>query len=339
MQNDLKIAVIGATGLVGREILAALAERKHSAGKITAFASERSEGLEVDYGDDTLEVEKVTEEAFRGIGLAIFATPPEASRALIPWARRAGVSVIDLSSAFRSDPACVLVAPTVRRLGDQTPAVSGKWVRCPSVGAMVSATLLNPLDAQYGLVAIEMVGLISASSAGVRGVSELQQQTASLLSANELDEGRFPHRLAFNVIPQVGTVSEVAGWTSEEALWKNDWETLWVSELKPKLMFSALQIPTFHGHLFQITFQLRQSAAIEQIREYFKKIPSVKVLDSLGEKIYPMPMLIAADSSIHVGRIRANPAFENSFSLTAVIDNVVRGAALNALETADLMFR
>ncbi|MGQ0507542.1 MAG: aspartate-semialdehyde dehydrogenase [Myxococcaceae bacterium] len=333
MNFNTPVAVVGATGVVGREIVGALESAGHAAEHLTLLASERSEGEELPYGDDTLAVEKVTPESFRGVKIAIFATPADVSRTLAIAAQQAGAWVVDLSTAFRADPQVPLILPAInpQRLRS---AFKGRIVRCPSPITSALVTLLEPLRTSLGVRDVSVTALMGASAAGERGVSELEKQSADLLSGKEVEASFFPHRLGFNLIPQVGEFGE-AGETTEEESWATE-AALLVSE-PPQLSGTAIQVPTFFGHLLSLTVRLRTGATAEKVRELLKEGPGMKLLDTPAERIYPMPMLVTADDALHVGRIRQQRGALDGFHLVAAIDNAGRGAALNAVETAGLL--
>ncbi|MBJ6763215.1 aspartate-semialdehyde dehydrogenase [Myxococcaceae bacterium JPH2] len=328
MRDDLKIAVVGATGVVGREVLAALYARDIPAERVRAFGSERSQGLEVEYGEDTLEVERATPEAFRGVGLALLATPAEASRVLAPAAQAAGAWVVDASSAFRSDGNVPLVLPgfNLEALGPQF-TFKGRVVALPGVVSASVIHILEPLRRAFGVVRAQVTALMSVSGAGVRGVAELEKQTADLLSGREPEPQAFPHRVGFNLVPQVGGFMVNSPWTEEEGSWTLEAARLFAARGEvPVIAGTAVQVPTFHGHGLTVNVQLKTPGPVDQVRAALKTSPSLKVLDAPGERIYPMPMLIVSDPAIQVGRVRAFPQAPEWVSLFAAVDNAGRAA-------------
>lgn len=335
--RQVQVAVVGATGVVGHELLGALQERGYPPERITALASERSEGSEVDFAEETLEVEKATPESFRGMGLALFATPPEVSRTLCPAAQAAGAWVVDASPAFRRDPQVPLVVPAVNPAALQGP-FRGRIVAAPSPVTAALVTVLEPLRRTFGLRRVSVTALMAASSAGKRGVAELEAQTANLLSGRESEPGHFPHRLAFNLIPQVGEVPAGSASTSEEESWRDEASRLWAGQADlPPLQGTAIQVPTFFGHGLSLDVELGGPATPEQAGQALKASPGLKLIDSLGERVYPMPMLVTADPSIHVGRLRGVPGEPRRLLLFAAFDNVGRGVALNLVEAGEAL--
>lgn len=332
MNENLRIAVVGATGVVGSEVLSSLFDRDFPAENLTVLASERSEGEELEYGEETLEVEKASADAFRGMGLVLFATPAEVSRTLAPAAQAAGAWVVDASPAFRADGNVPLVLPGFNSevLGA---SFKGRIVAVPSAVTTALVTLLEPLRQAFGVAQVQVTALLGVSSGGQQGVRELEQQTAALLSGREPESHVFPHRVAFNLVPQVGPFMANSPWTEEEAGWTLEAARLFAPKGEvPVVAGTAVQVPSFYGHGVSVHVRLRQPAPVDQARAALKASPALKVLDSPGEKIYPMPSLVTADPTVHVGRLRSFPQAPEWLSLFATVDNAGRGAALNLVE-------
>ncbi|PTL77523.1 aspartate-semialdehyde dehydrogenase [Vitiosangium sp. GDMCC 1.1324] len=332
MNENLQIAVVGATGVVGTEVLSALFDRGVPAEQLTVLASERSEREELEYGEETLEVEAATPEDFRGKGLVLFATPADVSRTLAPAAQAAGAWVVDVSPAFRADGNVPLVLPGFNSELLEA-SFKGRIVALPSAVTTALATLLEPLRQGFGVAQVQVTALMSASSAGQTGLRELEQQTAALLSGREPEAHVFPHRVGFNLVPQVGPFMANSPWTEEEAGWTLESARLFASKGEvPVVAGTAVQVPTFHGHGLSLQVRLKKPASVDQARAALKGSPALKVLDSPGEKVYPMPSLVTADPTIHVGRLRSFPQSPEWLTLFASVDNAHRGAALNLVE-------
>lgn len=332
MNENLRIAVVGATGVVGTEVLSALFDRDFPAERLTVLASERSESEELEYGEDTLEVEKATPESFRGMGLVLFATPAEVSRALAPAAQAAGAWVVDGSSAFRAEGNVPLVLPgfNTEVLGA---SFKGRIVSVPSAVSSAIAWVLEPLRQAFGVTQAQVTALMGTSSAGQQGVRELEQQTAALLSGREPEAHVFPHRVGLNLVPQVSPFMANSPWTEEEAGWTLEAARLFAPKGEvPVVAGTAVQVPTFFGHGLSLHVRLKKPAPVEQARAALKGSPLLKVLDVPGEKVYPMPSLVTADPTIHVGRLRSFPQSPEWLTLFATVDNAGRGAALNLVE-------
>lgn len=331
MDSQSRIAVVGATGSVGRELLTALQDAGVPAENVTALASERSRGEELDYLDDTLEVENAAEESFRGIKGALFAVPPDVARTMAPKAQAAGAWVVDVSRAFRGDVSVPLVLPLVNGDVLRTP-FKGRIVATPSPVTTALWAVLGPLHRAFGVRRVHVTAMMAASSAGRRGIAELEKQVADLLSGREAVAELLPQRIAFNVVPQVGEFE--SGWSTEERAWSEESDRLWAGKkAPPAISGTAVQVPLFYGHALSLSVELAQPVEEAQVRSELQKHgETLKVIDQPEEKIYPMPMLITADPTVHVGRVRSVPRSPGWFELFAVIDNAGRGAALNATE-------
>lgn len=337
MNTRARIAVVGATGVVGRGVLGALEQLEYPPDCITVLASERSEGTEVEFGDEALEVEKATADSFRGVKLALFATPPDVSRTLCVAAQAAGAWAVDASAAFRDDPQVPLVLPALNLSALRAP-FRGRIVRCPSPVTTALVTALEPLRRAFGVRQVVVTALQGASTVGEAGIRELEAQTAALLSGREPEAGPFPHRLAFNLIPQVGSVRSPGAWTDEEEGWRAETQRLWAGQPDaPHVSGTAIFVPIFFGHTLSIAAKLGARADLEQIRATLQAAPGLKLLDAPAERVYPMPMLATADSAVHVGRLRTLPEDPETLLLLATIDNAGRGAALNLAEVGQAL--
>ncbi|XXF75920.1 aspartate-semialdehyde dehydrogenase [Myxococcaceae bacterium GXIMD 01537] len=337
-KENVQVAVVGATGVVGREVLSALWDAGIPSENVTALASERSEGVEVEYGDETLEVARAAPEAFHGMDLVLLATPADASRKLAPAAQAEGAWVVDASAAFRGDGHVPLVLPGFNTESLTAPA-KGRIVCIPSPVTGAVAHVLEPLRRAFGgVVRAQVTAMMGVSSAGQRGIGELERQTADLLSGREPEAQVFPHRIGLNLVPQVGAFLANSPWTEEEAGWTLETARLFAGRGEtPVVAGTAVQVPTFYGHGLSLQVQLRSAAPVEQVRAALKTSSALKVLDAPGEKVYPMPMLVTADPTVLVGRVRSFPQAPEWVSLFAAVDNAGRGAGLSLVEAGLLL--
>lgn len=337
------IAVVGATGLVGRQILAALWQRDVEPDDVRLIASERSEGTEADYAEETLPVEKPGPDVFRGVKAAILAAPPEVARGLALEAQKAGAWAIDLSGAFRLDTQVPLVAPGVNE-GLLDRPFPGRIVTLAQPAAQALTAALEPLRAAFGLTFVDATVLQGAASKGGAGADRLSVQTAALLNAKEPDVELFPHRLAFNVIPGVGdfenglSAAERQLMVEVARVWGGQSLSPWgegQGEGLPALTTTALYVPTFHGTTLIVSAHLKSAVDADTVRATLRGASDLKVLDDPSTHVYPMPMLATDDAAVHVGRVRA---LGTRVQLVVALDNVFRAAdaAVDlALELAD----
>ena len=336
MDRSWELAVVGATGVVGRELVGAIAQSGHPAERVRLLASERSAGEELPFGDETLEVETASAGTLRGAKLVFLATPADVSRTLAHVAEGAGAVVVDTSRAFVSDLRTPVVFPRVPGAGLGRVPEAHRF-RVPGPVSQAILCCLEPLRAAAGLREVSVSALISASGAGRQGVSELEQQTAGLLTSRELEASHFPHRLGFNLIPQVGPFSEGSGSTLEELSWRAETGLLW-GRSAPALDGTAVWVPTFYGTLVLMQVRLGKGMTPAEARQLLQAAPGLKILDAPGEGVYPMPMLVTADDAIHVGRIRAFAGSADALELVAAVDNAGATARL-CLEVAGLVTR
>ncbi len=329
--RPLHVAVLGATGAVGRALLQALEESELPLRSLRLLASDRSAGAEVEFRGEGERVEPVGEGSFAGCDLALFAAGAAAARRWIPAARAAGAAAVDLSPAFCDDPQVPLAVAELSA-GALDAVGPGGLVACPGAPAAQLALALAPVSAAAGLERVAVVSLEAVSAGGQKGVEELEAELRAMLSFQEPPPPSvLPHRVAFNAVPQVGAFA--AGGASDE-------EQRTVAELRRLLghaglpvSVTALSVPVFYGHTHVVSVRTTRPLSPEAAREALKAAPSVKLLDAPGEGIYPMPMLAVTDDAVLVGRVRADASQERGLELVVAGDNL-RRAAVNAVAVA-----
>lgn len=318
MSQAPTIAVVGATGLVGRQIIASLQLHDVEPDQVRLFASERSEGEELDYEEETLPVERVVAGSFRGVKAAILAVPPEAARDLAAQAQQEGAWVVDVSGAFRVESGVPLVAPGVND-GVVDRPFTGHVVELAHPATQALTAALEPLRAKFGLTFADVTVLAGAALKGQPGVERLSRQTADLMNAKEPDVDTFPHRLAFNVIPGVGDFE--SGMSQLERQVLVEVARVWAGEHLPALTATALFVPTYHGLVLVVSAHLSRPVDADGVREALKADSNLKVLDEPGTHVYPMPMLTTDDAAVHIGRVRAQG---QRVQLVVAVDNAFR---------------
>lgn len=332
--TDTSLAIVGATGVLGRQVLAALALREHDASAIRCFASPRSEGLELDYEDESLEVEQLGADGFKGVKAAILALPPDAARSVAQRAQQQGVWAVDCSGAFRVDARVPLVAPGVNDEVLGRP-FEGRIVAVAGAATQGLLAALQPLRAKFGLAVADCTALLSAASQGQAGVEQLTRQTAALLNGREPEVEVFPHRLAFNVVP--GDPPFELELSRAERTVLVEAARVWQGEALPALTATALFVPAFHGLTLVISAHLKHPVDADGVRAALKAGAGLKLLDEPAANVYPMPMLTTDDATVHVGRVRA---LGERVQLVAALDNAFRvadtavGVALRLAEGA-----
>jgi aspartate-semialdehyde dehydrogenase len=328
-----KIALLGATGAVGRALLELLEEEALPAAALRLLASERSREERVDFRDEELAVEAPGERSFRGMDVAILAAGEEASRAWAPRARAEGVPVVDLSAAFRDDPLVPLVVAGVNGAAARE---AGKGIVAAACGAAVPLALaLAPIHRAAGVERASVTVLVPASAAGREGTRQLEAEVLALLGGEEPEPASFTHRMAFNLVPQVGAFGP-GGATDAEASVEADLRRV-LSAPSLRATATAVRVPVFHGTAAAVNLRTGRRLGAAEARELLRAAPGVKVVDAPPERVYPMPMLSAHDESALVGRIREDPTQENGLDLFVVGDNLRLGGAANALAIARIL--
>jgi len=332
-KRELAVAVLGATGAVGRAVLEVLGEGDVPLAFVRPLG--RAAGGEVELAGELLKVQAVKDGAFRGCDVAILAAGAEAARTWAPKARAEGCAVVDVSPAFRADPEVPLVVTEVN------PQALASWrgrgvVASPGAAAVGLATLLAPIARAAGLRRVHAVALESASGAGMLGIQQLEREAHDLMNGLEpAPVGGVVHRLAFNVVPQVGTALDGAV-TEEEHGTVLELRRLLDAPALPATIV-AVRVPVFYGHCLAVSVATERKLAPEEARELLRGAAGVKVVDALAEGVYPMPMLSVADDSLFAGRVREDPTQENGLEVFAVLDNLHRGAAANAVRIAEAL--
>jgi aspartate-semialdehyde dehydrogenase len=330
--RPLALAVVGATGNVGQTVLEVLDELDVPVRSLRPFASPRSAGTTVAFRGDDLRVEALRERAFDGCDLAIFCAGPAVAREWAPRAWAEGCAVVDDSPAFRMDPDVPLVVPEVNADGAAGFRAKG-IVSSPGSNAIALAVTLAPLRDAAGLRRVVVATYQSASGAGQSGVEELERQARDLLNLREPDPpARFPHRLAFNVVPQVGPFVDGGVTTEEEEIVRETRKVLGLPDLA--IAATAVRVPVFFGHSAAVNVATLRPLAARAAREALGKAKGVKVVDDPAQRIYPMPMLVGSEDAVLVGRLRDDPSQENGLDLFLCIENTRKGAATNAVQVA-----
>lgn len=325
--SEPTIAVVGATGTVGRQVLTSLFHHDVQPDQVRFFSSERTEGEEVDYDQETLPTERPGPDAFRGVQAVILAVPPEVAKPLAIQAQQQGAWVVDVSGAFRVDTAVPLVAPGVND-GVLDRPFQGRIVSIAEPATQALLSVLQPLRAKFGLSFADVTVLAGAASHGSAGVEQLGKQTAALLNGKDPEPELFPHRLAFNVIPALGAFEGPLCEGERHLLVEA--ARIWTGEGLPALTATTVLVPTYHGLTLLISAHLGRPVDAEGVRATLKEDSGLKLLDDPAQQIYPMPMLTTDDAATHVGRVRAQGT---RVQLVAATDNVFR-LADSAVEVA-----
>ena len=328
------VAVVGATGAVGETMLNILAERDFPIANLYALASERSAGGTVQYKGEKVQVQDLATFDPTGVDIALFSAGGSVSKEFAPRFAAAGAVVIDNSSAFRYDDDVPLV---VSEVNPQTLQNRPRGIVAnPNCSTMQMLVALGPIHRQYGIERINVATYQSVSGGGRSALEELGKQTGQLLNFQEIDPQRFPVQIAFNLIPHIDDFQE-NGFTKEEM--KLVWETRKIlGDDNIRVNPTAVRVPVFYGHSEAVAIETRDKITVEAARELLSRSPGVEVVDERKPGGYPTPVTHASgNDAVYVGRIREDLSHPHGLNLWIVSDNIRKGAALNAVQLAELV--
>ena len=334
-KSSYKVAMVGATGAVGETLLAILAEREFPISELVPLASERSAGEKISFDGKQITVRNLADYDFDGVDIAFFSAGGSVSREHAPRAAAAGAVVIDNTSEYRYQDDIPLVVSEVNphAIADYT---TRGIIANPNCSTMQMLVALAPIHRAVGIERINVATYQSVSGAGRSGMEELGKQTSALLSFQEVETKKFPKQIAFNVIPHIDDF-QPNGYTKEEM--KMVWETRKILEDRTiQVNPTAVRVPVFYGHAEAVHIETREKISAEQARELLERADGVVVMDERKAGGYPTPMGDAAGQDpVFVGRIREDISHERGLDLWIVADNIRKGAALNAVQIAELL--
>jgi len=326
-----KVAVVGATGNVGREMLDILAEREFPADEVVALASRRSQGVEVSYGDNTLKVKALEHTDFSDVDICLMSAGSAVSKEWAPKITAAGAVVIDNSSCWRYDADVPLIVPEVNAA-----AVAGfrkkGIIANPNCSTAQLVVALKPLHDKATIKRVVVATYQSVSGAGKEAMDELFQQTKAVYQVNEVEPKKFTKRIAFNLIPHIDAFME-DGFTREE--WKMMAETKKILDPKIKLVATCVRVPVFIGHSEAVNVEFEKPITADEAREILRNAPGCLVIDKHEDGGYVTPFECVGEDATYISRVREDATVENGLVLWIVSDNLRKGAALNAIQIAE----
>ncbi|UUX48037.1 aspartate-semialdehyde dehydrogenase [Nisaea acidiphila] len=331
-----KVAVVGATGAVGREMLTTLAERDFPATEVVALASEKSAGTEVSYGEDkTLKVQNLATYDFTGTDIALFSAGGTISEKFAPKAASAGCVVIDNSSHFRMDPDVPLVVPEVNA-GALSRYGKRNIIANPNCSTAQLVVALKPLHDAAKIKRVVVSTYQSVSGAGKEGMDELFTQTRAIYVNDPVENEKFTKQIAFNVIPHIDKFMD-DGATKEE--WKMTGETKKILDPAIELVAMCVRVPVFIGHAEAVFVETEKSLSVEEARAAMQDFPGLVVVDHRADEGYVTPHECAGEDAVYVSRVRKDPTVKNGLIFWCVSDNLRKGAALNAVQIAETLVK
>jgi aspartate-semialdehyde dehydrogenase len=328
-----KVAVVGATGNVGREMLDILAERRFPADEVVAIASRRSQGVEVSFGDKTLKVKALENYDFADIDICLMSAGGAVSKEWSPKIAAKGAVVIDNSSAWRMDPDVPLVVPEVN--ADAVKGFTKKGIIAnPNCSTAQLVVALKPLHDHATIKRVVVSTYQSVSGAGKDGMDELFAQTKAVYTTGDIEAKKFPRRIAFNLIPHIDVFME-DGFTKEE--WKMMMETKKILDPAIRLTATCVRVPVFISHSEAVNIEFADPISADEARDILRKAPGCIVIDKREDGGYATPYEVAGEDATYISRIREDATVENGLAMWIVSDNLRKGAALNAVQIAECL--
>jgi len=328
------VALVGATGAVGREMIEILEERNFPISDLILLASERSEGERLSYRGRGIAVRRLDSETFAGVDLALFTAGAQHSLEGAPRAVRAGAIVIDNTSAYRMDPAVPLIVPEVNPRAAEK---HGGIIASPNSSVIGMTVALKPLHAALRVKRIVVTTFQAVSDSGKQAMDELAGQTVALMNFKDVEKKVFPHQIAFNCLPHVDGFLE-SGSTREEATLAAETKRV-LEEDDLRITSTAVRVPVFRGHSAALNIETERPIDPNEARALLSAAPGLVVFDDPVRNLYPMPIDVSGRDEVFVGRIRRDDTVEHGLNLWVVSDNLRKGAALNAVQIAELLTR
>ena len=335
-KDSYNIAIAGATGAVGQEMMDILIEREFPINELRLLASNRSAGKELEYNNKKITVQELNENSFDNIDIVLFSAGGSRSKEFAPIAARAGAIVVDNSSAFRMDEDVPLVIPEINP--EALAGYKNKGIVAnPNCTTAVTVMALKPLHDLGRIKRVIASSYQAVSGAGAQAIEELRKQTLAWANSEEIHSETFPHQIAFNLLPQIDSFTD-NGYTKEEMKLHNETRKI-LGDNDMALTATTVRVPVFRAHSVSVNIETEMKISVEEAREALSNFPGVKVLDKPSELKYPMPIDVAGKDDCIVGRIREDYTVPNGLSFWIVGDQLRKGAALNAVQIAELLIR
>jgi aspartate-semialdehyde dehydrogenase len=329
-KNAYVVAVAGATGVVGKEMIEILAERNFPVSELVPLASERSEGERIQFGGKKWIIKRLAKDSFKRVDIALFSAGAERSFEFAPEAVKSGAVVIDNSSAFRMDPKVPLVVPEVNAHTITSHAGIIANPNCSTIGLVVA---LKPIHDAVKIKRIVVTTFQSVSGTGKEAIDELAGQTVALLNFREVEKKVYPHQIAFNCLPHIDSFLD-NGYTKEEMKMVHETKKI-MEDDSIRVTATTVRVPVFRCHSESVNIETEEKISANEVRAVLSTAPGVIVYDDPKKNIYPLAIDVAGKDEIYVGRIRADESIPNGINLWIVSDNLRKGAALNAVQIAE----
>jgi aspartate-semialdehyde dehydrogenase len=334
MNAQPHVAIVGATGAVGIEMLKTLEKRNFPVGKLTLLASARSVGKTLTFRGKPVAVAELTKDSFKGIDIALFSAGGAISKEFAPIAVKAGCVVVDNSSAFRMDDSVPLVVPEVN-------ASDIRWhkgiIANPNCTTAITLMALFPLHKAFHVKRIFASSYQAVSGTGAKAIQELKRQVEQIVAGEPVTKEVYPHQIAFNVLPHVD-VFLPNGYTKEEVKMENEGRKI-MHHPAFRASVTCVRVPVYRAHSIAVSAEFEKPVTVEAAREALKKAPGLDVVDNPDKKEYPLPLYATDKYNCQVGRLRKDSAFDNGLCFWVAGDQLLKGAALNAVQIAEELIK
>ncbi len=334
MNRTPHVAVVGATGAVGIEMIKTLEKRNFPVGKLTLLASARSVGKKLKFRGQDITVQELKKDSFKGIEIALFSAGSSISKEYAPIAAQAGCVVVDNSSAFRMDDKVPLVIPEINA---EDVKLHHGIIANPNCTTAITLMALYPLHAAFGCKRIFASSYQAVSGTGAKAIAELERQVDQIVKKQPVTREVYPHQIAFNVLPHVDSFLP-SGYTKEEMKMENEGRKI-MHHPTFKASVTCVRVPVYRAHSVAVSAEFEKPVTVEAAREVLKKAPGLQVIDEPGKNQYPLPLYLAEQYDCAVGRLRKDCAMDNGLAFWVSGDQLLKGAALNAVQIAEVLMQ
>jgi aspartate-semialdehyde dehydrogenase len=334
MNRNPHVAVVGATGAVGIEMIKTLEKRSFPVGKLTLLASARSAGKKLKFRGQEIEIKELRKDSFHGIDIALFSAGGSISKEYAPIAAKAACVVIDNSSAFRMDDSVPLVIPEIN--GADVRQHKG-IIANPNCTTAITLMALYPLHQAFGVRRIFASSYQAVSGTGAKAIEELEHQVEQIVQGKPVTKEVYPHQIAFNVLPHVDSFLP-SGYTKEEMKMENEGRKI-MHHPNFRASVTCVRVPVYRAHSVAVSAEFEQPVTPDAARDVLLKAPGLDVVDNPEKKEYPLPLYVAEKYNCQVGRIRQDCALDNGLCFWVAGDQLLKGAALNAVQIAEELLK
>jgi aspartate-semialdehyde dehydrogenase len=334
MNRNPHVAIVGATGAVGIEMIKTLEKRNFPVGKLTLLASARSAGKKLKFKGQGIAVTELTKDSFTGVDIALFSAGGGISKEFAPIAAKAGCVVVDNSSAFRMDDSVPLVIPEINAADVKK---HKGIIANPNCTTAVALMALYPLHQAFGVKRVFASSYQAVSGTGAQAIEELKRQVEQIVAGKPVTKEVYPHQIAFNVLPQVDSFLP-SGYTKEEMKMENEGRKI-MHHPAFKASVTCVRVPVYRSHSVAVSAEFGKPVTVEAARAVLKKAPGLDLVDEPENKKYPMPLFTSGKDNCEVGRIRMDCALDNGLAFWVSGDQLLKGAALNAVQIAEELLK